>query len=503
MTESSFFMIRLLDHAGYYETRFVLAILAACFAAYAFKRSDPRFAIAFAFGAVFQTALEWTLQSYGLRGDYALSVFGTPISGTIATILQGIVEGGPLSLMGYWFVRVAQRDLNAVGSTRAYVAGIVVVFILAAIAAMLAFGSPMSSARPIRFLDPLLLATVLFSIIVSLLRGLAGLRLLGLFFVGVLIYAVATFEVLHVAGVRYIGIGTADNITAAALPAQIGIMLASLAIEISAAKLHYFAVPLVLGLYTDKTEKSAPTVVFLHGWLMNPSIWASAERVITPQSSVVNLWQPAHGDEPGLPENASLKDWSAWLFAKIGETGTPVVLVGHSMGALVAIQAALDRPDRVAGLVLSGASSRPWSAATVVGWRAMAGAATHSWSIETARSLAPWLLNAKLAKNESFLERWNKDVAAHRLNDMASLVEAIATRPATEDRLAAISAPTLVIHGAEDASIPLEEAEFIAGAIGNAELVVIPNAGHCPPLETPEDFTEHLSAFLQKRGLMR
>jgi pimeloyl-ACP methyl ester carboxylesterase len=496
MTEPQYLMVRVIDHAGYYETRCLLAVLALAFVAFAWKRGDMRFAIAFVFGALFQMALEWILQSSGLRGAYSLTVFGIAASGPVATLFQGIVEGGPLSLMGYWFVRVAMNDTRSLGGRNAYIAGCVIVVVLAAIAASLAFGSQVSSARPIRFLDPLLIGTIVISVVLASLRGWAGLC-----FVGLLIYSVATFEVLHLAGVRYIGVGIPTNFTTAPLPAQVLVMWASIVVEIAAAKLHYFAVPLALGLFAERARSKGPTFVFLHGWLMSPAIWTAAERVLPRNANILNLWQPSHGSEPGLPDAATMEDWSARLFARIDAEGeSPVVLIGHSMGALLAIQAALDRPDRIAGLVLAGATSRAWSEERIAGWRAMAAAAMHGWSNETAKLLTPFLLGPKFANDADFINRWTEEVAAYRLAEMGGLVDAIATRPATDTRLGSLTVPALIVHGGADNSIPLQEAEFIAEAISDAQLVVLADVGHCPPLEAPELFSQHFSAFLKRNG---
>lgn len=254
MSDTQFFMVRLLDHAGYYETRCLLALLTGAFAAVAWRRGDRRFAIAFASGVLFQSLLEWTLQANGLRGAYALSVFGAELSGPAGILLQGAIEGGPLSLFGYWFVRTTNRVTQALGGEKLYFAGLIGVTLLATVAAILASGAPVSSARPIRFLDPLLIATIIVAIGIAATKGWIGLRQLGAFFIGVLIYAVATFEPLHVAGVRYIGEGAANDYRAASWPIQIAIMAASLAIEISASKLHYFAVPFALGLFKERAK---------------------------------------------------------------------------------------------------------------------------------------------------------------------------------------------------------------------------------------------------------
>ena len=63
------YMLRSFDHAGYYETRSLLALLALGIALYFWtKRRDARYLVMFVSGVVFQAFLEWYLQSGGARG---------------------------------------------------------------------------------------------------------------------------------------------------------------------------------------------------------------------------------------------------------------------------------------------------------------------------------------------------------------------------------------------------------------------------------------------------
>jgi pimeloyl-ACP methyl ester carboxylesterase len=58
--------------------------------------------------------------------------------------------------------------------------------------------------------------------------------------------------------------------------------------------------------------------------------------------------------------------------------------------------------------------------------------------------------------------------------------------------------PALVLHGAEDALIPVSEAELLAGSLPDAELVIIPEAGHLPNLEQPDAFNDAVRLFLER-----
>jgi 3-oxoadipate enol-lactonase len=69
-------------------------------------------------------------------------------------------------------------------------------------------------------------------------------------------------------------------------------------------------------------------------------------------------------------------------------------------------------------------------------------------------------------------------------------------RPDSTPLLAQVSVPTLVITGAEDEMIPVEESRKMASAIPGAKLVIIPGAGHLANLEQPDAFNAALNGFL-------
>ncbi len=65
------------------------------------------------------------------------------------------------------------------------------------------------------------------------------------------------------------------------------------------------------------------------------------------------------------------------------------------------------------------------------------------------------------------------------------------------DRLATLSVPTLIVHGADDPVVPLAVVERAQRLIPDCRLIVIPDCGHLAPLEQPEAVSSALDAFLQ------
>lgn len=95
------------------------------------------------------------------------------------------------------------------------------------------------------------------------------------------------------------------------------------------------------------------TVIFVHGWTCDESSWAAQVPAFAGDYRVVTLDLPGHGkSEVPAPEAFSMDLFARAVEAVRQEVGADkVVLVGHSMGAVVIREYALDYPEHVAGLV--------------------------------------------------------------------------------------------------------------------------------------------------------
>lgn len=69
------------------------------------------------------------------------------------------------------------------------------------------------------------------------------------------------------------------------------------------------------------------------------------------------------------------------------------------------------------------------------------------------------------------------------------------------ERLGEISQPTIVISGDSDKIVPVEDSRKVAELIQSAEFVVIPECGHMPHEERPEEFKEVVNEWLQMTGV--
>ncbi len=82
----------------------------------------------------------------------------------------------------------------------------------------------------------------------------------------------------------------------------------------------------------------------------------------------------------------------------------------------------------------------------------------------------------------------------------ARQIEAVLNRPDQRPVLEAIRAPTIFVTGADDLMIPPDRARAMANMVSGAELIVIGNCGHLPPIEKPWATADALKTLISKRA---
>src|SRR4051794_18419757 len=102
-------------------------------------------------------------------------------------------------------------------------------------------------------------------------------------------------------------------------------------------------------------DPALPCVVFIHGALHDHSVWTLLARWCAHHGyGVLALDQPGHGRSGGAPLG-SVEALADWVLALLDAAGVAsAALVGHSMGSLIALEAAARAPERVTRLVMMG-----------------------------------------------------------------------------------------------------------------------------------------------------
>jgi len=176
---------------------------------------------------------------------------------------------------------------------------------------------------------------------------------------------------------------------------------------------------------------------------------------------------------------------------------------GLSMGGMIAQELAIRFPERVRGLVLGCSTpGGPWAIRpNMREWGALARLAIGGLR-GADRMLAGALFSPEFRREQPERARellTHFEVARSRPHAIAGHWWASFYHD-TVSRLARIQAPTLVMHGERDAMAPLANARLLADRIPQAEVAVVPGAGHAYLLERPEESFAMLTGWLDRCG---
>jgi 3-oxoadipate enol-lactonase len=233
--------------------------------------------------------------------------------------------------------------------------------------------------------------------------------------------------------------------------------------------------------------------VLLHAGIADSRMYRQQVETLAP-ARAFDLPGFGHGpDEPDVLDHRS--------FVRGRLPDEPVALVGTSLGGTIALELALESPERVAALVLVGP-----------------GLPGHEWSEEVGKfgaeeheALERGDLDAAVEAN---LRLWLSDGVDPEVRVLVAEMQRTAFErqighevelarldPPASARLADVQVPTLVVTGDEDLGDIHEIADRLVAEIPHAERATIPNAAHLPSLEQPDEFDRVVLAFFRKHGV--
>lgn len=250
--------------------------------------------------------------------------------------------------------------------------------------------------------------------------------------------------------------------------------------------------------YRD-TGGEGPVVVLIHGVGLDKDMWAAQEEALRIDCRVIAVDMLGHGDSPQPPAGATLEDYAEHLRGVLDALGVAsAVLIGFSMGALVARAFALAWPDRVTALVLlNGVFARsPEVRAAIVA--RVAEVEAHGPAANLDAALERWFSPDFRRIHADYIARLRDQFAANDPVGYARSYRLFATEDAYGlDRLGEIAAATLVATGEHDVGSTPAMAQALASHITGAAVRVIPGARHMMPVEMPAETNALLRGFLQ------
>ena len=248
--------------------------------------------------------------------------------------------------------------------------------------------------------------------------------------------------------------------------------------------------------FSDEGPRSKIAFVFINSLGTDLRVWDYVIKELGQKYRTVRLDKRGHGLSSNFENNISISILANDLKLLVSKLELEnIVLVGLSIGGLIALEFLKFSSSIVRGLILSDTAAKIGT--------------SNMWSDRISRVKAGGIE----AISDDILARWfSNDFLVNR-NDELQLWRSMLTRTSTlgylgcckaiadcdlRNEAKSISVPTLLIVGEEDGSTPVNVVKDTANLIKNSEFKIIKGAGHLPCVEKPKIFSNELVKFLGK-----
>lgn len=260
----------------------------------------------------------------------------------------------------------------------------------------------------------------------------------------------------------------------------------------------------------EQGPSNRQTALLIHGWSSSWYALSPLLELLSLRFRCLSVDLPGYGKSPRLPNRTTIPayaDLLAELIAQVSDS--PAVLIGHSMGGMTSITLALRHPVLVERMVLIGPTVTGRLSSYInffvspitllerfglgsllisAGERAVVGI--------TDRIMRP----ASFAERTGITEEDYKRIRADARSPGQGRVRAECFFAMRENNLSGelkdMGIPALVVWGAEDNTVPLRDAGVVADEWPNADLRILPKAGHWPQFEAPDTTRRLVAAYL-------
>ncbi|MGH7819112.1 MAG: alpha/beta fold hydrolase [Candidatus Binatia bacterium] len=249
-------------------------------------------------------------------------------------------------------------------------------------------------------------------------------------------------------------------------------------------------------LEVESSGAPPPDFLCLHGLADTRRIWSGIAPGLATRGRVETIDQRGHGGSGAPPGPYRREDLAADAISVLDRLGVPrAVLVGHSMGGIVAMTAALAFPERVAALVLLGTASE-------------CNARAARWYDEIAEAAEARGLDGLREAIFGVRSRRTLEGDAAAIAGVTRCLRSLHDDPLTP-RLREVRCPVLLLVGSKD-PMGAGASAILSRAFPSATLEVVPERGHWLHVECPETvlaaidrFVSTHAAVLGNRGASR
>ena len=242
---------------------------------------------------------------------------------------------------------------------------------------------------------------------------------------------------------------------------------------------------------------NSPPVILSHGFLMDREMFAPQVEALSPEYRVITWDERGFGETEFDGQPFTYWDSARDCLSLLDHLGLEqAVLGGMSQGGFLSMRAALLAPERVQALVLIDTQSGVEDPERLPAYRQMQQTWLEHGPVDELTQTVASLIIGDPVLNEVWIAKW-RQLPRHSLKAPG---DCLFDRDDITDRLNEIGCPAIVFHGTADASIEIDKAEQLAGALsGCTGLVRVEGGSHASNLTHPDQVNGPLLEFL--RGL--
>ena len=248
----------------------------------------------------------------------------------------------------------------------------------------------------------------------------------------------------------------------------------------------------------DEAGKGVP-LIFIHGYPLNRSMWEPQLEALSDIARVIAPDLRSHGGSEIVTGMNTMdimaKDIKELI--EILDIKEQVILAGLSMGGYISFAFYRSYPELVKGMILAATRATADHIDTKVKREESAAIAQERGTepiieMQLPKMLAP----VTLEKKPELVERAKNSMSNISVQAVVGDLRGMLNRQDSAPILKNIECPVLILHGADDQLIPMEEFDLMQNEIRNARSKIIPEAGHLLNLEQPELFNEAVREFI-------
>lgn len=243
--------------------------------------------------------------------------------------------------------------------------------------------------------------------------------------------------------------------------------------------------------------RDAPPVVLSNSLGTTSMMWSAQALALASRFRVVSFDTRGHGESDSPPPPWTIDDLGNDVVALLDELGLDRVdFAGVSLGGMLGMWLAVNAPQRVNRLVLICTSAR----IAVPDAYLQRAVAVRANGVEPIVDpvVERWFTPSFARHHPRVVQEYKEMLAKSPVDGYAACCEAIAHMDLRSD-LGRITAPTLVVSGADDLAIPPSHGAAVAAAVPGASFVVVANAAHLANVEQPDEITRLLFGHLQAK----